>query len=120
MMEVWPTGQEDRDYSGNGLSRVKFRRLLGFAVCARTRQSKAGADSGPLQLFRIWSFMTRSTLVLSFLASLIFIVGAAPQAHAESAKHWFKQGQKAEQRNDIETAYQDYYKAYKMKPGNVR
>ena len=74
----------------------------------------------PLQRFRNWGSMTRSTLYFSLFVSLIFFVSGVPQAHAKSAKHWYKLGQKAEAQNQIEQAYQNYYKAYKMKAGNER
>jgi general secretion pathway protein D len=74
----------------------------------------------PLQPFRNWGSMTRSTLYFSLFLSLIFFVSGVPRAHAESAKHWYKLGQKAEASSQIEKAYQDYYKAYKMKPDNER
>ncbi|MGC8548967.1 MAG: cohesin domain-containing protein [Acidobacteriaceae bacterium] len=74
----------------------------------------------PLQPFRNWGSMTRSTLYFSLFVSLIFFVSGAPKAHAESAKHWYKLGQKAEAQNQVEQAYQDYYKAYKMKAGEER
>ena len=119
MMEVWPTSRQDRDCRGE-VSRTRFPQPYKFAVVARIGQYQAGADGGPLQLFRIWSSMTRSTLVLSLFVGLILFASGAPKAHAESAKHWFKQGRKAELRNDIQTAYQDYYKAYQIKPGNER
>jgi general secretion pathway protein D len=64
--------------------------------------------------------MTRSKLTISFLAGLMLFVSGVPAAHAKSAKHWYKMGQKAEAQNQIETAYQDYAKAYKMKPGDER
>ncbi len=74
----------------------------------------------PLQPFRNWGSMTRSTLYFSLFVSLIFFVSGVPQAHAKSAKHWFKMGQKAEASSQVEKAYENYDKAYKMKPGDER
>jgi general secretion pathway protein D len=41
---------------------------------------------------------------------------ARPAAHAQSASHWYKQGQTAELKGDTQTAYDDYYQAYQKKP----
>lgn len=40
-------------------------------------------------------------------------------AKSESAAKYYKHGQAAEAREDIETAYEDYYKAYQLKPTNL-
>jgi len=37
---------------------------------------------------------------------------------AQSANRYFKQGQSAEARDDFDTAFQDYQKAYSMSPKN--
>ena len=123
MMEVWPievwlgrrlNGESRR----TGFVPEGLRRADGLAAFAPAGQLKTGADSEPLKFFPIWSSMTRSTLAFSLFVCMMIMALATPAAHAESAKHWFKQGQKAEQRNDVEAAYQDYYKAYKLKPSN--
>lgn len=48
------------------------------------------------------------------------ILAALPAAHAQSAAHWFKQGQAAEQKDDTEAAYEAYYQAYQKKPSDER
>jgi general secretion pathway protein D len=40
-------------------------------------------------------------------------------AKSQSAAKYYKQGQTAEAKEDIETAYEDYYKAYQLKPTNL-
>ena len=40
-------------------------------------------------------------------------------AKSESAAKYYKHGQAAEAREDVETAYEDYYKAYQLKPTNL-
>ena len=40
-------------------------------------------------------------------------------AKSQSAAKYYKNGQAAEAREDIETAYEDYYKAYQLKPTNL-
>jgi general secretion pathway protein D len=62
--------------------------------------------------------MKRCTLAFTFVLSLFVFFSAAPRAHAQSAGHWYKQGQKAEQRDDVETAYTDYQRAYQKKPSD--
>ncbi len=44
-------------------------------------------------------------------------VPAAQQAQAQSAGKFYKMGQAAEARDDLEAAYNDYAKAYQKKPG---
>jgi general secretion pathway protein D len=41
-------------------------------------------------------------------------------AKSESASKFYKRGQAAEAKEDIETAYEDYYKAYQLKPTDLR
>lgn len=61
--------------------------------------------------------MKRSLVFLAFLAA-IFV--AYPAAHAQSAKHWYKEGQKAEAKGNTEAAYEDYFQAYQKKPADER
>lgn len=57
--------------------------------------------------------MTRRFL---FWASLALLAAALPCAHAQSASRLYKQGRLAELKDDTETAYQDYYRAWQKKP----
>ena len=61
--------------------------------------------------------MKRSLLIWAFLAT---ILAALPAAHAQSASHWFKDGQKAEAKGDTLAAYEAYYQAYQKKPTEER
>jgi general secretion pathway protein D len=61
--------------------------------------------------------MKRSLVIWAFLATFL---AALPAAHAQSAAHWFKQGQAAEAKDDIEAAYEAYYQAYQKKPSDER
>ena len=61
--------------------------------------------------------MKRSVLIWAFLAT---ILAALPAAHAQSAAHWFKQGQVAEQKDDMQAAYEAYYQAWQKKPTDER
>ncbi|MGC2297466.1 MAG: cohesin domain-containing protein [Acidobacteriaceae bacterium] len=61
--------------------------------------------------------MKRSVLIWAFLA---MILAALPAAHAQSAAHWFKQGQVAEQKDDMQAAYEAYYQAWQKKPTDER
>ncbi len=61
--------------------------------------------------------MKRSLLIWAFLAT---ILAALPAAHAQSASHWFKDGQKAETKGDTLAAYEAYYQAYQKKPTDER
>jgi general secretion pathway protein D len=56
------------------------------------------------------------------LALGLFLFGSAPSvlAKGQSAKKFYKEGQAAEARNDVETAYEDYYQAYQKKPQDLR
>jgi len=59
-------------------------------------------------------------LALISLAFTVFFLGFSVKAHAQSASHWYKEGQNAEAKDDIETAYEDYYKAYQKDPKDLR
>lgn len=61
--------------------------------------------------------MKRSLVLWAILATLL---AAVPAAHAQSASHWFKQGQKAEAKDDTLAAYEAYYQAYRAKPTDER
>ncbi|MGA8532012.1 MAG: secretin N-terminal domain-containing protein, partial [Acidobacteriaceae bacterium] len=61
--------------------------------------------------------MKRSLVIWAFLAVMFM---ARPAAHAQSASHWYKQGQAAEYKGDTQTAYDDYYQAYQKKPSDER
>jgi len=61
--------------------------------------------------------MKRSLVIWAFLATFL---AALPAAHAQSAAHWFKQGQAAEAKDDMEGAYEAYYQAYQKKPSDER
>jgi general secretion pathway protein D len=55
-----------------------------------------------------------------FSLALFILFGSTAAAHAQSASHWYKQAQTAEDKDDIVTAYEDYYKAYQKEPKNMR
>src|SRR5579872_2579790 len=59
-----------------------------------------------------WSCMKRS-FVWAFLAVILV---SLPEANAQSAKHFYKQGQTAEAKDDILGAYEAYFRAYQIKP----
>jgi len=61
--------------------------------------------------------MKRSFVIWAFLA-VLFVAG--PAAHAQSASHWYKQGETAEAKGDTLAAYEDYYQAYQKKPTEER
>ncbi|HEX4312101.1 MAG TPA: cohesin domain-containing protein [Acidobacteriaceae bacterium] len=61
--------------------------------------------------------MKRSLVIWAFLAT---ILAALPAAHAQSAAHWYKQGQTAEAKDDMQAAYEAYYQAYLKKPTEER
>jgi general secretion pathway protein D len=66
-----------------------------------------------------WIF-AGSVCWLVLLASGVFFAAAPLPAHAASAGSYYKQGQSAEAREDYDTAYTDYQKAYSMDPKEVR
>jgi general secretion pathway protein D len=47
-------------------------------------------------------------------------VVSTPQARAQSASKWDKRGQAAEAKDDYDTAYEDYLKAYQKDPKNLQ
>ncbi|MGC2164317.1 MAG: cohesin domain-containing protein [Silvibacterium sp.] len=69
--------------------------------------------------YRILKWAPIAAVVLVMGLSL-FSFPPKVQARGESAKKLYKQGQAAEARDDIETAYQDYYQAYQIKPDDLR
>ncbi|WP_446743945.1 cohesin domain-containing protein [Silvibacterium acidisoli] len=54
------------------------------------------------------------------LALFGLALGLAPAAHAQSAKKLYKMAQAAEQKDDVETAYQDYSQAFQKDPKEDR
>lgn len=65
--------------------------------------------------------MKHNALKLAFLSvGFLLLFGPWKSLHAQSASHWFKEGQNAEARDDVETAYEDYYKAFQKKPTDLR
>jgi general secretion pathway protein D len=61
--------------------------------------------------------MKRSLVLWALLAT---VLSALPAAHAQSASHWFKQGQKAEAKGDTLAAYEAFYQAYQKNPTDER
>lgn len=60
-------------------------------------------------------------VVLAMGLSLFgFTPAASARTHHPSASKLYKQGQEAEARDDIETAYEDYYQAFQKKPDDLR
>ncbi|MBT9329436.1 cohesin domain-containing protein [Paracidobacterium acidisoli] len=62
--------------------------------------------------------MKRFVTWVPLAAMLIALAVISPQAHAQSAGHWYKSGQSAEAKNDIEGAWEDYNAAYQKNPKN--
>ncbi len=60
------------------------------------------------------------TVRVSILVLLSFLPLACVQARAQSANALYKQGQTAESREDFDTAYQDFQKAWSMTPKDIR
>jgi general secretion pathway protein D len=61
--------------------------------------------------------MTRSLFTWIILAACL---AAMPCAHAQSAARLYKHGHIAEEKDDVETAYQDYMRAWQKKPTDER
>ncbi|MGC2547625.1 MAG: cohesin domain-containing protein, partial [Silvibacterium sp.] len=61
-----------------------------------------------------------AALVLMVGLSLFSFTPKVLAAHKDSASKLYKQGQAAEAKDDIETAYADYYQAYQLKPSDLR
>jgi general secretion pathway protein D len=61
--------------------------------------------------------MKRSLVIWAFL---VMVLATLPSARAQSAAHWFKQGQVAEQKDDTQAAYEAYYQAYQKKSSDER
>lgn len=71
--------------------------------------------------------MTNRILKWTPCAALVLLLGLTlfsftprVQARTESASKFYKQGQTAEAKDDVETAYEDYYKAFQLKPQDLR
>jgi general secretion pathway protein D len=62
----------------------------------------------------------RAMKLALFPLVLTVVFGFSVTAHAQSAKSLFKQGETAEAKDDVETAYEDYYKAFQKDPKNLR
>ncbi len=70
--------------------------------------------------YRILKWASCAALVLMVGLSLFSFTPKVLAAHKESASKLYKQGQAAEAKDDIETAYADYYQAYQLKPTDLR
>src|ERR1700723_1386273 len=62
----------------------------------------------------------RSSLALALLLAVVGLGVFVARLHAESANSDFKQGQAAEAREDYDTAFDLYQKAYKRDPKDTR
>lgn len=69
---------------------------------------------------RLRSFGLRALPVLGILMMLSAMGALAPHAMAQSASKWEKRGQDAEAKEDYDTAYEDYLKAYQKEPKNLK
>lgn len=70
---------------------------------------------------RILIWTPSAVLVLMIGISLFsYTPRVLARAHRESASKYYKHGQNAELRDDVETAFEDYYKAYQLKPTDLR
>ena len=58
-------------------------------------------------------------LLLPIGMGLLFLNSSRP-VDAQSANHWYNQGKNADAKDDVETAYEDYYKAFQKKPEDLR
>lgn len=102
--------------------------------CRRSAQSRGlGAHFATFPTLACRSLMKNrnvkwascSGLVLGVIAAMGFsLFGLTPMAsarsHHPSASRLYKQGQQAEARDDVETAYEDYYQAFQQKPDDLR
>ncbi|MGC2500879.1 MAG: cohesin domain-containing protein [Silvibacterium sp.] len=70
--------------------------------------------------YRILKWASCAALVLMVGLSLFSFTPKVLAAHKDSASKLYKQGQAAEAKDDIETAYADYYQAYQLKPSDLR
>lgn len=71
----------------------------------------------------IWSAMNRRKMkwaVPGALTLLVCLSTPGTEARDSSAKKLYQQGQLAEQKDDIITAYEDYYQAFQKDPKNLR
>ena len=71
------------------------------------------------------NWASRPGLVLGVIAAIGlslfgFTPAASARSHHPSASRLYKQGQQAEARDDVETAYEDYYQAFQQKPDDLR
>jgi general secretion pathway protein D len=70
--------------------------------------------------YRIVKWATCAALVLMIGLTLFsFTPQVLAKSHQDSASKLYKEGQAAEDRDDVETAYEDYYKAFQLKPQNL-
>ena len=100
---------------------LSFQRSA-FIFAAKTQRKDftiEGAEEQrvPLVPTPAWSFMKyRISTWTTFAALMLALAVLSPAAHAQSAKKLYKQGQAAEAKGDVETAYQRYLAAYQKDP----
>jgi general secretion pathway protein D len=109
----------------SGVRRVGINRLLLcrlFPAAPAKPESPKGQDfeirTTPIPWKPLRSCMKRSLIWVPFAALLIAVSVLSPRAHAQSASHLYKQGQSAEAKSDIETAWDNYSKAWQKEPKN--
>ncbi len=80
-----------------------------------------GASWPPLIPKPAWSFMNYRISQWAVLAAFALMLASfAPSAHAQSASKLYKQGQSAEDKGDIDGAFNFYYQAYQKNPKDER
>jgi len=62
----------------------------------------------------------RAVKLFLFFLGFTVVFGFSVTSHAQSAKSLYKQGQTAEAKDDIEAAYEAYYKAFQKDPKDLR
>ncbi len=97
---------------------------FGFADESLSGSSAEGKQRVPESVSRIGCRAFSAARVFAVAFGFFFLLGVAgawvPRAHAQSASTWAKRGQAAEEKDDFDTAYDDYLKAYQKKPGDLR
>ncbi len=83
-----------------------------------------GQQHASRRIYRAGCRGCSASRIFTVVSGLFFLLGMAgalaPAAHAQSASTWSKRGQAAEEKDDFDTAYEDYLKAYQKKPGDLR
>jgi general secretion pathway protein D len=106
-------------WGGQGLPLESAIGSISSMTPGSSMKSRAVAQPASVLIPFRWIF-AGSVCWLALLVAGAFLVTAPLPVHAESASSFYKQGVSAEAKEDYDTAYTDFQKAFSLEPKDVR